>query len=38
MCEKYAELALALKDVTEDLRLVKDENERLKEKLRHVGL
>ncbi len=33
MSERQAELALALKDVSEDLKIQKDENERLKERI-----
>jgi hypothetical protein len=33
MCDKYAELAIALKEVTDDLRQSKEEHERLKERL-----
>ena len=33
MSERQAELAMALKDVSEDLKLQKDENERLKERI-----
>ena len=32
MCDKYAEMAMALKDVTEELRQAKDEKELAKDK------
>ena len=33
MCDKYAELAIALKDVTDELRQSKEENERLRDRV-----
>ena len=33
MCDKYAELAIALKEVTDELRQSKEENERLRDRV-----